>query len=139
MMLISSIGLHVFSLHIVVVERPRLTAGPANATGVKEHERVHFECHFNGSLIPYLALCGWLKDGKDISNTDKSPSTEQGSDNHLICDLTINSASAADVGTYSCYCYYNISFSEQLHFENIKSQYGKAELQLKTSTTSYCI
>ena len=84
-------------------------------------------------MIPYLALCGWLKDGKDISNRDKSPSTEPGSENHLICDLTINSASAADVGTYSCYCYYNMSFRKQLHFQNIASQYGEAELQLKTS------
>ena len=48
------------------------------------------------------------------------------------------SASAADVGTYCCYCNYNvaISFSEQLHFENIESQLQycqEAELQLKTS------
>ena len=119
----------------MVIERPILTAGPANATGVKEHETVHFECHFNGSLISYLALCGWLKDGKDKSNRDKSPSTEPGSENHLICGLTIDSVSVADVGTYSCYCYYNMSFSEQFHFENVASQYGEAELQLKTSTT----
>ena len=45
--------LHVFWLCVVVIERPMLTAGPTNATGVKEHESVHFECHFNGSLIPY--------------------------------------------------------------------------------------
>ena len=50
----------------------------------------------------------WMaENGKDIY-TDKSP-TEQGSENHLICGLTIYSASAADVGTYCCYCYYNVA------------------------------
>ena len=117
----------------MVIERPRLTAGPANVTGVKEHDTVHFDCHFNGSLIPYLALCRWLKDGYDITNGDTSPSTEPGSKDHFICGYTIASVSAADEGTYSCYSYYNKSFSKQLHFETVTSQYGKAELQLKTS------
>ena len=117
----------------MVIQRPRLTIGPANATGVKERDSVHFNCHFNGSLMPYLALCGWLKDGNDVTNGDKSPSTVPGSKNHLICGFIIDSASAADEGTYSCYCYYNKSFSKQLHFETVTSQYGKAELQLRTS------
>ena len=115
----------------MIIERPELIAGPANATGVKEHESVHFECHFNASMIPYLALCGWKKDADDVNNGEKSQPVFE--NQVLICRLTINSASAADEGNYICYCYYNNSFREQYNFENITSQYGKAELQLKRS------
>ena len=117
----------VFSLHIVVVERPRLTAGPTNVTGVKEHESVYFECHFNASMIPYLALCGWEKDGNDANNGEKSQPVFE--NQNLICSFTIESVSPADEGYYCCYCYYNESFSEQFHFQNITSQCGEAELQ----------
>ena len=118
---------------VVIIEKPRLISGPANAIGVKEHDSVHFECHFNASLIPYLALCGWLKDKDVVSNGEKSQHSEF--ENHLICNLTINDASEADEGTYSCYCYYNTSFREQLHFESIRSavlQNGTAVLQLES-------
>ena len=115
----------------MVIERPILTAGPANATGVKEHETVHFECHFNASLIPYLALCGWEKDGDDANNGEKSQPVFE--NHNLICGFTIKSALPADEGNYSCYCYYNESFSEQFHFQNIASQCGEAVLHLETS------
>ena len=121
-----------FSLHIVVVERPILTAGPTNATGVKEHDSVHFECHFNASMIPYLALCGWEKDGNDANNGEKSQPVFE--NHYLICGFTIKSVSTADEGNYYCYCYYNESFSEQFHFQNITSQCGEAVLHLETST-----
>ena len=115
---------------VVIIEKPRLISGPANAIGVKEHDSVHFECHFNASLIPYLALCRWEKDGKDANNGEKSQPVFE--NQVLICGFTINSVSAADEGNYICYCFYNESFREQLNFENITSQYGKAELQLKS-------
>lgn len=114
----------------MVIERPKLIVGPTDAIGVKSHESVHFECHFNASLIPYLALCGWSKDGDDASNGVKQQTTKPG---YLACSFYINSVSVADKGIYSCYCYYNRSFREQLHFENITSQYGEAMLQLETS------
>ena len=125
--------MHPGYVYIVVLERPILTKGLTDVTGVKKHESVHFECHFNASLIPYLALCGWLKDKDVVSNGEKSQHSEF--ENHLICNLTINDASEADEGTYSCYCYYNTSFREQLHFESIRSavlQNGTAVLQLES-------
>ena len=115
----------------MVIERPRLTIGPANATDVKEHERVHFECRFNASMIPYLALCGWKKDGVDVNSGEISQ--PEFKNHYLICGFTVNNASAADQGNYSCYCYYNESFNEQFHFKNITSQYGEAVLNLETS------
>ena len=123
----------------MVIERPRLIVGPANATGVKEHESVCFECHFNASMIPHLALCGWKKDGADANNGEISQPVFE--NHYLICSFTINSASAADEGNYSCYCYYNKSFSKQFLFENITSQHGEAVLYLETSTyvRLYCI
>ena len=123
-----------FSLHIVVVERPILTAGPANATGVKEHDSVHFECHFNASMIPYLALCRWEKDGDDASNGEKSQIIEPGFKNHLICRFTIKSVSVTDEGKYACYCYYNESLREQLHFKSIISSLGETVLQVDKGT-----
>ena len=117
----------------MVEQRPILTGGPADAVGVKNHESVHFQCRFNASLIPYLAICGWLKDGHNASNGVKSQSTEPGFENHLICDFIINSVSVTDEGKYSCYCYYNESFREHLHFGYIVSKSGEAALQLETS------
>ena len=121
-------------VHVEVIERPRLTAGPATATSVKEKTSVYFECHFNASMIPpRLALCRWLKDEDVASNGEKFQNFEAGFENHLKCNFTINSASAADEGNYSCFCCYNTSFKEQLHFdESITSQYGKAVLQLES-------
>ena len=116
---------------IVIKERPELITGPTDATGVKEHESVHYECRFNASMIPYLALCGWKKDGADANNGEKSQPVFE--NQVLICGFTINSVSAADEGNYICYCYYNESFSDQFNFENITSQYGKAKLQLRRS------
>ena len=119
---------------LVIVEAPRLTAGPVNAVGVKEYDSVHLKCHFNGSLKPHLALCGWLKDGNNASNGEKSQTTEPGFKNHLICHFTIKSVSVTDEGKYACYCYYNESFREQLHFKSITSSLGETVLQLDTGT-----
>ena len=115
------------------MERPKLTAGPRDAT-VKEHKKVHLDCHFNASMIPYLAICGWLKDGNNASNGKKSQTTISGSENHLKCGFTINSVSAADEGNYVCYCYYNKSFSEKFHFKNMTSQHAGALVQLEKGT-----
>ena len=99
----------------MIVEQPRLTAGPQNVTVVKEHEDVCFEWHFNSSLIQYLAICEWLKNGDPTDSGEKWQIAEAGFENHLICGLNINSVSTGDEGNYSCYCYYNKSFSKQLH------------------------
>ena len=126
----------IHSDHAVIIERPRLTSGPSNVIGVTEHESIHFECHFNSSLIQYLAICEWLKDGDPAVNGNKWQTTEPGFENHLICGFNINSASFADEGNYSCYCYYNESFREQLHIpkqDEIRSQFGNAVLQLEIS------
>lgn len=120
----------------MVIERPRLTSGPANVTGVKEHDSVHYECHFNSSLLQYLAICVWLKNGDPTSNGKKWQTTEPGFENHLICNFDITSASVADEGSYSCYCYYNESFRKQLHLpenKEIRSQFGKGVLQFERS------
>ena len=114
-----------------VIERPVLTRGPTNITGVMEGESVRFECHFNSSLIKYLAVCDWLKDGDPAMNGDKWQDTEPGFENHLICGFNITRVSMVDEGNYSCYCYYNESFKEQLHIpksEEIRSQFGEAVL-----------
>ena len=127
--------MHYDYVYVVVIERPILTAGPVNVTGVKKHDSVHFECHFIASMIPYLALCGWEKDEDVVGNGEKSQHFQTEFKNRLICNLTINDASEADEGTYSCYCYYNISFRKQLHFESIRSavlQNGTAVLQLES-------
>ena len=118
---------------IAIIEQPRLTIGPANAIGVKEHESVHFKCLFNASLIPHLALCGWLKDGHNATNGNKWNTTESGFENHLICGFDIDNVSMADEGTYSCYCYYSESFREQFHFDEITSRFGEAVLQFEIS------
>lgn len=112
------------------MERPKLTAGPTDVI-VKEHEKVHLECHFTASLIPHLALCGWLKDGKNAYNGKKSQTVISGSENQLICGFTINSASAADGGNYICYLYYNESYSEQFHFKNVTSRNASAVVQVE--------
>ena len=121
-------------VYIVVIERPILTKGPTDVTGVKKHDSVHFECHFNASMIPYLALCGWLKDEDIVNNGEKSQQFVPEFNDHLmICGLTINGASAADEGSYSCYCYYNITSLN--HFEIMQpvvSQKGTAVLQLES-------
>ena len=120
-------------MFIAIIEQPRLTIGPANVIGVKEHESVHFKCHFNASLIPHLALCGWLKDGHNATNGNEWNTTESGFENHLICGFDIDNVSMADEGTYSCYCYYSESFREQFHFDEIASRFGEAVLQFEIS------
>ena len=93
-----------------------------------------FECHFNSSLKKYLAICEWLKDGDPAINGKKWQTTIPGFENYLICRFNINSASLSDGGNYSCYCYYNGSFREQLHIpknHEIRSQPGSALLQIK--------
>ena len=120
----------------MVIERPKLTMGPANVTGVKKGDSVHFKCYFNASLIQYLALCEWLKDGDTANNGDKWQIAQPGYDNHLICGFNITNALTNNEGTYICYCYYNNSFREQFHIpenEEIKSKYGRAELQFQMS------
>ena len=123
----------------MVIEKPKLTVGPKDAAGIKEHANVYFECHFNTSLIQYLAICGWLKDGDPASNGRKWQTAEPGFENHLVCGFTINNVLIGDEGSYSCYCYYNKSFNEQFHIpedKEIKSQSGKAELQIEMSKTT---
>ena len=118
----------------MVIERPILTRGLTDIIGVTEYEGIHFECHFNSSLIKYLAICEWLKDGDPTSNGDKWQIIEPGFENHLICGFNITSVSVDDEGNYSCYCYYNESFREQLHIpedEELRSQFGKAVLQVE--------
>ena len=119
----------------VVIERPILTRGPTeDAISVTEYESTHFECHFNSSLIKYLAICEWLKDEHPVSHGDKWQTTEPGFENHLICGFSISSASVDDEGNYSCYSYYNESFREQLNIPKnveIRSQFGKAVLQVE--------
>ena len=124
-------------MYVVVIERPKLTIGPTDATGIKKRDSVHFKCHFNASLkIQYLALCGWLKDGDPANNGDKWQIAQPGYENHLICRFNITIALTNDEGSYTCYCYYNNSFWEQFHIpedKKIESQYGKAELQFQIS------
>ena len=100
---------------------------------MKEHETVHFKCHFNTSLIPDLAICGWLKDGHNASNGKKWNDTEPGFKNHLICGFDIINVSMADAGKYSCYCYYSEAFRQQFHYDHVVSHFGKAVLQFETS------
>ena len=124
---------------VVVIERPKLITGPTDPTGIKKHDSVHFGCHFNASLIQYLALCVWLKDGDPANNGDKWQIAQPGFENHLICGFNITNALTNDEGSYTCYCNYNISFWEQFHIpenEEIKSQYGRAELQFQMSKTT---
>lgn len=119
----------------MVIEQPRLTNGPTNAIGVKEHENICFECHFNSSLIQYLAICEWLKNGDPVSHGVKWQSTEPGFENRLICGYNIDDVSIVDEGNYSCYCYYNNSFRQQLHIpdnKSVMSRFGEAVLQLET-------
>ena len=129
--------MHVFDPYsLVVIERPQLTAGPRNVIGVKEHERVDFQCHFNSSLINYLAECEWLRGGRPASNGNKWQHTEEGFDNHLICGFYIVSVLIGDEGTYSCYCAYNTSFNQQLHIpenQKITSRNGTAVLKFNPS------
>ena len=122
--------------HAAVIERPRLTSEPSNAIGVPEHNPVHFECHFNSSLKQYLAICEWLKDGDSAINGNKQQKAEHGFENYLICSFNINSVSNTDEGNYSCFCFYNKSFREQLHIpknHEIRSQLGSALLKIKIS------
>lgn len=115
----------------MVIERPVLTKGPTDVISVIEYVNIHFECHFNSSLIKYLPICEWWKDGGPTSKGDEWQIAEPGFENHLICGFNITSASVGDGGNYSCYCYYNESFKEQFHFLEIKSQFGKTELQVE--------
>ena len=126
--------------YVVVIERPKLTIGPTDATGIKKYDNVHFKCHFNASLrIQYLARCEWLKDGDVAKDGDKWHIAQSGFENHLICGFNITNALTNDEGHYSCYCYYNSTFWKQFHIpegREIKSQYGKAVLQFQTSKTT---
>ena len=121
------------SNHTGIIEPPRLTIRPMNAIGVKEHASVTFKCHFNGSLIQYLAICEWLKDGHPTSNGNKYQTIHPES-KYIICGFNITSASSRDEGNYSCDLYYNESFGDQFNFkdEKIKSELGRAVLKLET-------
>ena len=118
----------------MVIERPVLTEGPTDVISVTEYDSIHFECHFNSSLIKYLPICEWWKDGGPTSNGDKWQTTEPGFENRLLCGFNITSTSVDDGGNYSCYCYYNDSFREQLHIPEgveIRSQFGTTELKVE--------
>ena len=123
-----------------IIELPRLTIGPTNATGIKEHDCVTFECNFNASVIPYLAICEWYKDGIPTRNGNKYHSKH--SDSEIICGFTIENVSCHDEGDYTCDIYYNESFGGQFDFpknEKIKSELGRAVLKLETSKIiNYC-
>ena len=122
--------------HVVVIERPKLTIGPTDPTGIKKHDSVDFICHFNASLMQYLAHCAWLKDEDPTIIGNKWQIAQPGFKNHLICGLNITNVLTNDEGSYTCYCYYNKSFWKEFHIPNneeIKSQYGRAELKFQTS------